>query len=348
MAINYTISYTFTPGTTIASSQVNTNFSDNANTWQGLEAKTKSIAALQIDATPTVAADVVRKDYVDHLMAYRRPRLRYSSATVVALETGLTGQSGQAAILFPDGNYRTDSTTTRINFDITRNAALSGTAQSGLRTTLSEANNTWYALYAVKVSDSSTNFVVVGDTLQPTQANFTTITTNFGTNSWVYLGMARNGDSSATAGDLLMFSQTGNFTVFGNKVTANTAQSGRGIRLSTTAGATSLTYSAAIGTSGNNIPATCIDTIMLQFALNPSGNINAQAFDTNASGFFLANVYTGGSAATTSFIYNCDPASGGSNATVFMRASDASSVTMDLFLAGFYDSALGVGPNPVV
>lgn len=49
MAISYSISFTFSPSTTISSSQVNTNFSDNANTWNGLEAKTKTFSNLGVD-----------------------------------------------------------------------------------------------------------------------------------------------------------------------------------------------------------------------------------------------------------------------------------------------------------
>src|SRR4029077_337062 len=49
MAISYTVSYTFSPSTTISSSQVNTNFSDNSNTWNGIEAKTKTFSNLGVD-----------------------------------------------------------------------------------------------------------------------------------------------------------------------------------------------------------------------------------------------------------------------------------------------------------
>lgn len=49
MSINYSISYTFSPATTISSSQVNQNFTDNSNTWNGLEAKTKTFSNLGVD-----------------------------------------------------------------------------------------------------------------------------------------------------------------------------------------------------------------------------------------------------------------------------------------------------------
>ena len=49
MSIGYSISYTFSPSTTISSSQVNQNFSDNSNTWNGIEAKTKTFSNLGVD-----------------------------------------------------------------------------------------------------------------------------------------------------------------------------------------------------------------------------------------------------------------------------------------------------------
>lgn len=49
MAINFTVSYTFSPSTTISSSQVNQNFSDEGNTWTGIEAKTLTFSNLGVD-----------------------------------------------------------------------------------------------------------------------------------------------------------------------------------------------------------------------------------------------------------------------------------------------------------
>lgn len=49
MAISYSVSYSFSPSTVISSSQVNQNFNDNSNTWNGLEAKTKTFSNLGID-----------------------------------------------------------------------------------------------------------------------------------------------------------------------------------------------------------------------------------------------------------------------------------------------------------
>lgn len=69
MAINYTISYTFSPSTVISSAQVNQNFQDNANTWTGLEALTKSFSHLKVDNDPASALEVATKQYVDNSVA---------------------------------------------------------------------------------------------------------------------------------------------------------------------------------------------------------------------------------------------------------------------------------------
>lgn len=344
MAINFTISYTFSPGTTISSSQVNTNFSDEAAVWQGLEGLTKSFSNLRVDATPTTSTDVAIKSYVDKLDAYRHPNLQFASTTAVNMETGLTGTSGQAAILFPDGNYRTDSTTTRINLNISQVAALSGTAQSGLRTG-TVANNTAYACYAVKVTDSSTNFVMVADTVYPTQANFATLNSNFGTNGWVYLGTIRYGDQSGTANAILVFSQSGSLMHFMNKCVGN-AYPARGIRVATTASATSLSYSPVSGTTGATIPTHLLSSnLLFTSSLNPATNINMQVFEVNTSGFMILNVSTGGNGVVASYWYS-GITTGGQQ--LFMRAHNAESDAMDIYLTGWIDPVLGVGANPIL
>lgn len=334
MAISFSVSYTFSPSTTISSSQVNTNFSDNAAVWVGLEAKTKSFAALQLDATPSVAADVVRKDYVDHAFVWRRPVLQFGSVTTVAVESGLDGTSGDIPMLFPDGSYRTETSTTRTTFDITRNAnLLTATAQSGLRSSLSEATNTWYALYAVKVTDSSTQWCTVGDTRLPLQANFANLNTAFGTNGWVYLGLIRNGDNSGATGDILNFTQHGNMTLFRNICTGRVVDTS-GLRLASTASATSVTYTTSDGTGTTDIPNNV--RIIGLYAASGGGSGNAQFSDAGTT-----RMFTCGSGATRYadrvFMYVGDS-----------TLTNSSAVAMDINLFGFIDGTLGVGLNPLL
>ena len=339
MAINYTISYTFSPSTTISSSQVNTNFSDNANTWIGLEALTKSFAKLKIDVDPSTSLEAATKQYVDHYSTWRRPVIQFVSVSTCTVETGSQGSSGSATINFPDGTQRSDSTASHLVFDITRNAALTGTAQSGLRTSLSEATNTWYALYAVKSQVNATDFVIVGDTLLPVQANFSTINSNFGTNSWVYLGMIRNGDNSGATSDILNFIQSGNFTLFKN-VCAGSSQSGTGTRLANTGGAASLTYTYASGTGTTQIPsilgnvlygvATVLDAAAHLIQLANSGP-NRLYINQAASATFVDYIFSSSVEGMAILLTLASP-----------------NCAMDIYLSGFYDGVLGIGSNPIL
>lgn len=330
MAINFVVSYSFSPSTTISSSQVNTNFSDEAAVWQGLEAKTKSFAALQLDATPTAAADVVRKDYVDNYSTYRRPVLQFGSVTTVTMETGINGTSGQARILFPDGSLRTDSTTLRINLDTSRTAALSGTAQSGIRSGTG-ASNTWYACYAVKTSDNSSNFVMVADTVLPLQANFATLNSNFGSNSWVYLGMIRNGDNNGNTTSLIRFVQSGSMTIFRSPLSGI-----NGLLLTSGSGVTTLTYSISAGTGVAQIPdnlkTVCYggqgSSATTNFTMNDQAGNTVLAFSNAASNTVQALAWM-----------TSDP---GANLT------SGAGANLKIFLYGFYDPVLGVGSNPIL
>lgn len=341
MAINYTISYTFSPGTTISSSQVNTNFSDNANTWTGLEALTKSFSALRVDATPTATTDVSIKSYVDKLNAYRRPVLQYSSGTVVNLETGINGTSGQAQILFPDGTLRTDSTSSRINLTVSQTAAFSGTAQSGIDTG-SVSNNTWYNVYAAKVTDSTTNFVTTASLLTPVQANFATLNSRLGTNGWVYLGLIAYGDNSGTANAVVKFAQSGNFTQFRNTCVANGTQ-GSGIRLATQGAAgTTLTYTYAAGTtiSSAQIPS----QVNMGYVLAGGNNTATEVVQmTEAAGNNRYFVGQGpGSGASYQFSAIVPIIDG---VQVF---SSSALNKHDVFLFAFWDGVLGIGANPLL
>lgn len=297
-------------------------------------------------AAGSANGDSIRYEQLLSLLAYRRPTLKWASTTTVAIESGLDGTSGDIPVLFPDITVRTETSTTRTTFDITRNAVLTTSgAQSGLRTGSAVAN-TWYALYAVKVTDSSTLWCTVGDTVQPTQANYTSLNTNFGTNGWVYLGMIRYGDQSAATTSILMFGQSGNFFVLQNKLTGS-SQTMRGIRMANTAGATSLTLSITSGTTGATIPAHFVNGLCLYAAgINPSTARELQVFDGGTSNAILVNQATGGFVSQSSAFWYCANTAG--NASIVTRADDASSVAQDISLIGWADPVLGIGASPLL
>jgi hypothetical protein len=235
-------------------------------------------------AAATTAGDALRYEHLNRLASYRRPTLLYRDATTVNVELGTaTNSTSSVDVLFRDGDLRSVTDTNYYRFDITRNASLTGTKQSGLRTSLSEAVNTWYAIYAVKASDDSSIWVAVGDTTQPSNgANVTTLNSAYGTDGWVYLGMIRNGDNAGATGDILAFAYDGHWCQFTN-ATNNTAvgSPGVGLRLASTGGATTLTYSYSAGTGATNIPTQagrasymgCWATVTGKTLLNAAGTI---------------------------------------------------------------------------
>lgn len=341
MALSFSTSYTFSPSTTIASAQVNTDFSDIAAVFQGLEAKTKSFSNLKVDATPASATEVAIKSYVDSFMTWRRPVIQFASVTTVSVESGLDGTSGDIPMLFPDGSYRVETSTTRTTFNITRNAVLTTSgAQSGLTGATSEANNTYYALYAVKVTDSSTLWVTVGSTVFPIQANYATLNTAYGTSGWVYLGMIRNGDQGSTAADILDFTMAGNTTRFNNVVTGgNAARAGVGILMATTASATSLTYTSSTGTAGAVIPS---HLTLSMYTHSQSGGAS-HSVDVSAS---PGSKFFFGQDSLTAYVVSLPPIPIG-NGLKSTNSGGVSSQT-DILLSGFVDGVLGVGSNPLL
>ena len=303
--------------------------------WQGLEAKTKSFAALKVDATPTLTTDVAIKSYVDSLMAYRRPTLNYAGVSTISVESGLDGTSGDIPLLFPDGTMRTETSTTRTTFNITRNAVLvTSGAQSGLTGATSEAANTWYALYGVKVTDSTTQWVTVGSTVLPIQANYATLNTAYGTNGWVYLGLVRNGDNSGATSDLCSFFMAGNLTMFRNVVTGS-SRNGVGIRLANSASSTSTTYAYASGTGTTQIP---IHLLLGWFQGGTASGTNVTFTDSGATiNYTIIEASAGGT-------FRVGPV----GLSDGFKIAQGSAGSNDIYLAGFYDGVLGVGPNPVL
>ncbi len=337
MALNFTVSYTFSPSTTISSSQVNTNTSDVASVFQGLEAETKTLAKLKVDIDPTLALEVATKQYVDHYSAYRRPNLVYVSGTTATIETGVNGTSGSVSILFPDGSVRTDTTASHIVLDVTRNAALSGSAQSGLRTGSVAAS--WYAVYAVKVTDTSTTFVAVADVVAPIQANFATLNTNFGASSWVYLGTIRYSDLSGATTAIPSFVQCGNRTIFTNVVNVSVSTPSFGIRFADTGGATSLTFSVSSGMSSTNVP-NHFSFVMWRCQGDASAATKMTISDSGGTNIFQV--------IPNPTQPSCTVVEVGATQGIKLVNTGAPSIAYDIIMAGFVDNVLGVGSNPII
>lgn len=345
MALGLSKDFTFAPNTVISSSEVNTDFDELYNAFAGLEAGTASMSKLPLDADPTSALYAATKQYVDAYAGWKRPVLIWSTVTTVFVEAN-TGTANQTKIIFPDGNYRSvtedvSSTNKYRLFDITATAEYtSGTEDSGLRSGISETNNLWYAIYAVKSLINTANFVLVGDTTLPLTANFSTLNGRYGTSSWVYLGMIKNGDNSGATSSILRFKQVGNTTQFINACTSNCGVTLRGTRLASTAGATSLKYTYSTGTGATDIPDHCDSLNYMAYGFAASASrIRAQSTGATMGDFFAQ---AGGSQAASiqTLATNVDD--------VTLSDAAGNSLAMDINLVGWIDEVLGVGSNPLI
>jgi len=340
MALNLTKSHTAVAGDTIPASGINTNFDDLYNAFSGLEAATASMSKLPLDADPTSALYAATKQYVDHYGAYRRPVLEYVSTTTVRVENN-TGTANQTSILFPDGNLRsvtenTGSTHKYRLFTISATAEFTtGTEDSGLYTGLSEETNTWYAIYAVKSTINTANFVLVGTKTLPIQANYSTLNTNLGTNGWVYLGLIRNGDNSAATGDICSFRMCGNTTFLTNTVTVNYGGTACGVIWSSSASDVAQTWTYAAGTANLELPN---NISFVNVFFGRGAGATAKDYVTIMNGTANRANLTGRVAFSSWGVPNGDVS----------HTTDTTAVPMDIVLKGFMDIVLGVGSNPML
>lgn len=276
---------------------------------------------------------------------YQRPNLEphvLSPTTAVTVAQNTT-TTNQTTIVFPDGNIRsvTEDPTAASKyrtFSITAIAEFtSGTEESGLRSGVVETNNNWYAIYAVKSLIDSTKFILAGDTTVPIATNISTLNTRYGTNSWVYLGTIRNGDQASANGDILQFYQSGPFTYFLNSFTTGLGNVIPGLRLAVNASATSLAWSYTAGTSGVQVPNNILTGMVSFTRSTPASVRDFIVTDTATTGVHLRREIDGGIVKTL-------PMNLSNGITL---ASSAVAVSLDIGLAGFFDSALGF-PSPLV
>lgn len=199
---------------------------------------------------PLTTFDASQTNYLTNLLKGRRPALKYVSASTVEVELGTyTGSTSAAEILFPDGDLRSTTSTTRYRGDITR---VYSQTQSGLRSG-SELSDTWYSCFAVK---TTVDWVMVFDPIPMSSGNIATINGYYGVNSWVYLGIIRNGNVAGVVNDIVDFHMTGNRTQFRNMsyISAASGRNAIGIRYAAASGVTSQTYTYTPGMSSLEVP----------------------------------------------------------------------------------------------
>lgn len=232
------------------------------------------------------------------LSAYQKPVLVWQATDSVSVENNTT-IANETLIMFPTGpiavtenigsthKFRKLLTTATANgYD----SAHTGAADSGIRSGLALAANTWYYTYAVRVrygSDAGNNFILVLDDTSPVQANEATLNTRYGTSEWVYLGCVRRGygASSTSTTAICKFQMTHQgWTV----VYANDTNDLAGIEIYraniTSAAGDATAWTLAIGNSGTSVPAV-IDSIQVGWSLadDDDATIHGHAYWTDAS-----------------------------------------------------------------
>ena len=277
--------------------------------------------ALTVTGATTLNGAITLAGAVTVSQNKRRPNLTYISTTAIDVESN-TGTANQTSITFPDGNTRsvtedTAATHKYRRFLITATAEFtSGTEDSGLRNGLTEAASTWYAVYAVKSAINTANFVLVGDTTLPLQANFATLDAAYGSNGWLYLGLIRNNGSS----NLTTFVQSGH-VVCGNGIVLASAT------------ASSVTYTYSAGTGATDLPGNI--SVAYWRGKLANGATTRVDFTDSAAATEYGQLATGNN--DTSYLW-WSPAADGAKLSNTGAASVASTIT----ILAYVDSALGV------
>jgi hypothetical protein len=250
-----TRTYIYSDGNTISANENNTNENTLYNEING-NLDSNNLAANAVNSSE-IAANAVTMGKLDSnlqgFFTYRRPNLVFVDTNTVDVE-GNTGTANQTCVFFPDERRCVTETTSSTDqfrrLKMSATATLSGTWDSGLRSGLTLGTSSWWLIYAVKTTDNSSNFVLVVDSVTPTQGNYALLNSNFGSNSWVYLGAIRYGDNSNNPAGILSFTQSGGKTEFTNLKSA----SNPGIILNTQASGTNIDWEYNTGVSSVAVP----------------------------------------------------------------------------------------------
>lgn len=299
--------------------------------WSGSPTFTSTPTFSSVIASSVTVTTATITTLNSPIVRYSRPNLVWISTNAVAISSN-TGTTNESCILFPDGGYRcvTENNSTADQYRLWQATATanftSGTEDSGLRSTYIRTANTRYLLYAVKSSINSANYVIVGDTITPVVANYSTLNTAYGTNGWVYLGCVFNGDQGSSTNTILKFVKSGAHVEFFNATSGANVANDRGVRLATTASATTLTYTYAAGTASGQIPNNIKIVRYSGHLINSSGNSGC----TDSTG-------------NIRFMFNDRHCAIETDASLGLLVEIGGANKADIFLTGFIDDALTDG-----
>ena len=192
---------------------------------------------------------------------YKRPKLKFVNANIVTVEenTGIAEESkffdDLGEVFFSNGS---DLSPER-GCDLTVTLDFTSTApKSGLHSSYTLTQNSWYHIYAVKTTfaGQSGKFVLAAEETPPMRGpDVVTLNNNLGGfGNYYYLGTIRYGDSVLSPSGILDFVMNGDITIFKNTVTGNAGIQTTGIQLATGASTNDLTYTYASGRGDLQIP----------------------------------------------------------------------------------------------
>lgn len=224
---------------------------------------------------------------------YRKPRLEYSSASVVSIENN-TGTASETIIVARDRIWKViDRTCSLAATANGYDAADVGAAVSGIEDGLAEAANTWYYIYAVEVQYGSdadgVNCILCATTTSPLQANCSTLDTEYGAGKWVYMGVIRNGfNDGVTTTDIVPFVYDGyghiEFTA------AATDGVGAGVRIISDNDNADESWTVALGTGAAEVPPTASQMRLLTYRADEGHSMQYE--DSGGTDLFISGSKT--------------------------------------------------------
>ncbi len=221
------------------------------------------------------------------------PDLVYVSATTASIKQNTT-TTDMTSIKFFDGTVKSVTedlgATPKIRLlDLAVDAEwTTGTEQSGKYPSSTLANGSWLIVYAVKSLINASKFVLVARTLEPVVANVTTLNSNFGTGSWVPVGILKAGVNGSLDTNLVAFRQDGDYVAFVNQF--NDGSNNICGAVVATGTGTSGTFAGTAGTDADKIPNSVSEVLWTVDHGSATGFI-AISDPTSATSKLLTNVY---------------------------------------------------------
>jgi hypothetical protein len=306
-----------------------------------LTANTISASSLSVSTITTVSSGTISNLTVGNQLnapnsSYGRPSLLWNSTTQVQVVDHSNAGTNAVKVCFSDGSCRICTSNSCQQMTITQNAVLSGTFRGGMAPGETVASNTWYGVYDCKVTSDQSNYITIATTNVPVAANINNLNAICGTNGYTYIGLIRYGDGAVTNNAILAFDQAGAMTLFRNSVACHGGTS-YGFVLATTAAASSLTWNYSSGTGAAQVPGNVSLGYMGYTAMTSNG---IDALDASGS---IRLWYMGSDGV------NGSTARWWQNLSIgLLVEATAGSNAYSILMFGFYDNALGVGPNPIL